>query len=76
MEKGILMRYFRFIQRLFFPMVTLCLAGDLLLLYFRGAWYDPMKLIEVSEVTCLFLFVVLGITQTVMEVKRFWRDEK
>ena len=51
------------------------LAADLLMIYFRGGWYDPTKWIEITEVVLMFVFGTWGIVQTIMEVKRFKRDE-
>jgi hypothetical protein len=69
------MKFLRFSQRVGFPLITVVLSGDLIYLYLVGGWYDPSKWIEITELACLILFIVLGITQTVMEVKRFKRDE-
>ena len=37
------------------------LAVDLLYLYYAGAWYDPIKIIEVTEVVLLYVIAILGI---------------
>ena len=37
------------------------LSGDLLYLYYNQAWYDPIILIEYTEVAVLWLCVVTGI---------------
>jgi len=65
------MRFVRFSQRLFFPLITSVLSGDLLYLYFKGCWYDPTKWIEITEVVALFIICILGIVQTVMEIKSY-----
>lgn len=41
--------------------LLICLAGDLLYLYWRGTWYDPLPLVEVLEVLILVGAVALGI---------------
>jgi hypothetical protein len=69
------MKHLRSAQRLFCPVMLSILAADLLMIYFRGGWYDPSKWIEITEVVLLFIFFVWGIVQAVMEVKRFIRDE-
>jgi len=41
------------------------LAGDLLYLYYSGAWWDPKRWIEKTEVICLYAFVVGGIANCI-----------
>lgn len=45
------------------------LAGDLLYLYYTGAWYDPSKIIEITEVVFLYILIVLGITGLILNMK-------
>ena len=45
------------------------LAGDLLILYYSGAWYDPNRFIEMAKIVILFLFVGLGIFMVIKEIK-------
>lgn len=45
------------------------LAGDLLYLYYIGSWYDPIKLIEISEVVLLYICVIGGIVWTIKYLK-------
>lgn len=45
------------------------LAGDLLYLYYMGAWYDPIHWIEVSEVVMLCILFVWGIAWMVITIK-------
>lgn len=37
------------------------LAGDLLYLYYIGAWYDPFGWIEIAEVVLLYLLIAFGL---------------
>ena len=37
------------------------LAADLLYLYYIGVWHDPIRLIEVSEIVVLYIFIGLGL---------------
>ncbi len=37
------------------PLITAALAGDLLYLYYAGAWQEAIKAIELAEVICLYL---------------------
>ena len=48
------------------------LAGDLLYLYYIGSWYDPIKVIEYTEVIFLYLFIVLGIVGFILNFRRGW----
>lgn len=50
-------------------MLLSVLAGDLLYLYYAGAWYDPMYWIEASEVVMLYIIFVLGIVQAVVATR-------
>lgn len=50
------------------PLIAMMLAVtaiDLLCLYYKGAWYDPLKIIETAEVVLLYVFAVLGLGYTV-----------
>jgi len=49
------------------------LAGDLLYLYYAGAWADSIRLIEVSEVILLYVFVVFGIANGIRCVIKLFR---
>ena len=46
------------------------LAGDLLYLYFGGAWYDPNRAIELAELAALSLIVLWGFWRFYRHVKR------
>ncbi len=54
--------FIHLIRRLLPPVLLAVLAADLLYLYFVGGWYDPNKFIEYSEVTLLFILVILSIS--------------
>ena len=60
----------RLIVELTISMLLVVLAGDLLYLYYAGGWYDPSKIIELTEVTLLYAIAVLGIGYFV------WRSYK
>lgn len=53
-----------------FPALAALLSGDLLYLYFSGAWYVPIKWIEYLEVFLLVAVTVGGIGAVVIKVKR------
>jgi len=57
-------------------MLLVVLAGDLLYLYYIGAWYDPNKIIEISEVVLLYALIVLGVGYFIWRIryarKRCW----
>jgi hypothetical protein len=44
-----------FVIHMFFYGAVLALAGNELYLYYSGAWYDPKKFIEYTEVVMLYL---------------------
>ena len=39
---------------IFLLLINVVLVGDLLYLYYAGAWYDPIKFIEVAEIILLY----------------------
>jgi membrane protein YdbS with pleckstrin-like domain len=49
------------------------LSLDILYLYYRGAWYDPYKFIEISEVVLLYAFSVVGITRIIIKFRELKR---
>lgn len=49
------------------------LAIDLLYLYYSGAWYEPIKAIEYSEVAFLYMLIILGIIGFTQNLKRITR---
>jgi len=52
------------------PLFLSVTCGDLLYLYFIGSWYDPIKLIEYTEVIFLFLGGLFGLYWFVISVKK------
>jgi len=49
--------------------MTIVLSADLLYLFYKKAWYDPIKLIEVSELIMLYSFIILGISWFIFRVR-------
>ena len=45
------------------------LAGDLLYLHYAGAWYDPIRWIEILEVILLYILFVWGIVLAVISYR-------
>jgi len=41
------------------------LAGDLLYLYYAGAWIEPIVLIEVTEIIVLYILFFWGLYYTI-----------
>ena len=52
------------------PLFLSVMCGDLLYLYFAGSWYDPIKLIEYTEVILLFLIGLFGLYWFVISAKK------
>jgi len=50
----------RYIMQLVLSMIIVALSANLLNLYYAGAWYDPIKVIEITEVVLLYACVFLG----------------
>jgi hypothetical protein len=46
------------------------LAINLLILYYRGCWWEPNQIIEINELVFLYAFAVWGIAWTVYQLKR------
>lgn len=53
--------------------VFVILSLDLLYLYYSGAWYDPYKIIEVSEVLLLYAFSAIGIIRIIFKLRELKR---
>jgi uncharacterized membrane protein YqjE len=49
------------------------LSLDILYLYYCGAWYDPYKFIEISEVVLLYAFSVIGTIRIIFKLRELKR---
>lgn len=55
---------------LFSKLLVTILAGDLLYLYYVGGhWYDPNRLIEVTEIVLLWSLAPGGVAMFILELK-------
>ena len=45
------------------------LSLDILYLYYSGAWYDPYKFIEISEVVLLYSFSIIGTIRIIFKIR-------
>ena len=61
--------------------VQLLLAGlpvimalDLLYLYFAGSWYDPIKWIEITEVSMLIVISAVYLILFIVRIRERYRD--
>ena len=45
------------------------LSLDILYLYYRGAWYDPYKFIEITEVVLLYAFSIIGTVRIIVKLR-------
>ena len=54
--------------------MAVVLAGNLLQLYFAGAWYDPIKWIEVSELVLLFMIMLAGIAKIICRLIKLHKE--
>jgi len=53
---------FRLIVELLIALLLVVFAGDILYLYYSGAWCEPIKIIEVSELVFFYASIVLGLS--------------
>lgn len=53
--------------------VFVILSLDVLYLYYSGAWYDPFRFIEISEVLLLYAFSILGIIRIILKLRELKR---
>ena len=53
--------------------VFVILSLDILYLYYNGAWYDPYKIIEISEVLLLYAFSVIGLVRIILKLRELKR---
>ena len=44
------------------------LSLDILYLYYSGAWYDPYKFIEITEVVLLYTFSIVGTVRIIIKL--------
>ena len=54
---------------LIFMAVFVILSLDILYLYYSGAWYDPYRFIEISEVLLLYAFSIIGIIRIILKLR-------
>lgn len=54
---------------LFEDTMLVVLAGDLLYLYYAGAWTDPIAAVLISELVFLWGFIALGVWRIITHVK-------
>ncbi len=50
------------------------MCSDLLYLYFAHGWYDPIKIIEYSEVILLFVIRIFSLFRFAILVKRLFNE--
>jgi peptidoglycan biosynthesis protein MviN/MurJ (putative lipid II flippase) len=53
--------------------VFVILSIDILYLYYNGAWYDPYRFIEISEVLLLYALSILGIIRIILKLRELKR---
>lgn len=54
---------------MFRTMLLIVLAGDLLYLYYAGAWYDSVYWIELAEVVLLYLLIAFSLAHLYFCIK-------
>ena len=54
--------------------ILVALSADILYLYYSGAWYDPYKLIEITEVVLLYVLLVVGTIPIVFKLRDLKRS--
>lgn len=60
----------RFIIEFIMAWVLIIYSADLLYLYYIGAWHDPIKAIELTEIALLYFFIVLGVSYIIWRVRK------
>ena len=55
-------------------LLLLVLSSDLLYLYYAGAWYDPIKVIELAEVVILWALIPFALWQFIKHIKEAIRE--
>ena len=48
-------------------------SANYLRLYDTGAWFDPIRAVEIAEVASLYFFATLGGSYTIWRVHKQWR---
>lgn len=54
--------------------ILVILSIDMLYLYYSGAWYDPYKIIEISEIILLYALSILGVFRIILKLREFKRQ--
>lgn len=49
-------------------------SGDLLYLYYKGCWYDPIDIIEHSEVAIFWVILITSVAIIPLVYKHLWRQ--
>jgi len=47
------------------------MAGDLLYLYFKGGWQEPIAIFRIAELVVLYTFIPLGVILAIKEIINF-----
>lgn len=55
---------------IFLLLITAVLSGDLLYLYYAGAWYDPIKVVEISEIVSLRLICASSLIVAIYLIRK------
>ena len=53
--------------------MIIVLAGDLLYLYYAGAWTDPNRFILIQEIIALYALILFGLWGTYRKCKEVYR---
>jgi hypothetical protein len=61
--------FIKFLFNILEDMMLLGLALDLLYLYSTGAWYDPMKWLELLEVYILIILAAFSVYRFIMHIR-------
>lgn len=51
------------------------LAGDILILYYQGNWYDPNQFIEITEVIILYIITIISFCEMIRDIIKVGRGD-
>ena len=60
----------RFVVEITLVLMLAVTSADILYLYYRGAWYDPVKAIEVVEIVLMYAFIIASLIYVVWRIRR------
>ena len=59
----------------FLILLLAVLCGDMLYLYYAGGWHEPIRVIEIAEISSLYLFGMIALGRAILMLLRLFKEE-